>query len=69
MNNKIFCNVIQSYYSITLSDVGYASQLLYGVGRISTTSWVLHLSHLIIIALQNPESHYEMSSPGVNEAS
>lgn len=32
MNSKTFCNIIQSYYSIALSAVGYASQLLYGVG-------------------------------------
>lgn len=29
---RFFCNIIQSCYSSTLSAVGYASQLLYGVG-------------------------------------
>lgn len=45
-NTKIFCNVIQSYYSITLSAVGYASQLLYGVGSYDSQGLGLIRGHL-----------------------
>lgn len=46
MNTKIFCNVIQSYYSITLSAVGYTSHLLYGVGSYDSSGLGLIRGHL-----------------------
>lgn len=46
MNTKIFCNVIQSYYSITLSAVGYASHFLYGVRSYDSSGLDLIRGHL-----------------------
>lgn len=46
MNTKIFCNLIQSYYRISLSAVGYASQLLYGAGNYDSSRLGLIRGHL-----------------------